>query len=77
MHTLMEIDPQFPSISEGAPAALLEVKRELEAEAPKGAAPDPFASGSKTTATGRDSGPAAGRRGRRVATASRVMTSVC
>lgn len=42
VHTLMEIDPQFPTVAKGQRAALLEVKASLEAQAPKGAAPDPF-----------------------------------
>src|ERR1022692_362811 len=41
-NALMEIDPRFPVVSETARRELLEVKTELEAEAPKGAAPDPF-----------------------------------
>ena len=41
-NALMEIDPRFPVVSETARQELLEVKKELEAEAPKGAAPDPF-----------------------------------
>jgi PPK2 family polyphosphate:nucleotide phosphotransferase len=43
VNALMEIDPKFPSISEEHRRDLLDVKRELEAEAPEGAAPDPFA----------------------------------
>jgi PPK2 family polyphosphate:nucleotide phosphotransferase len=43
VHALMEIDPRFPAISEKQRQALLEVKETLEAQAPKGAAPDPFA----------------------------------
>ena len=42
VHALMEIDPQFPRVSERQHDHLLEVKAQLEAEAPKGAAPDPF-----------------------------------
>ena len=42
VHALMEIDPSFPSVSKQQREALLEVKRTLEAQAPKGAAPDPF-----------------------------------
>ena len=42
VHTLMEIDPRFPTVTKNQREALLEVKRELEAQAPKGAAPDPF-----------------------------------
>jgi PPK2 family polyphosphate:nucleotide phosphotransferase len=40
-HTLFQIDPRYPTVSDEARAALLEAKAELEAEAPKGAAPDP------------------------------------
>lgn len=41
-HTLMEIDPQFPAVTEERRQSLLEIKKTLEAQAPKGAAPDPF-----------------------------------
>jgi len=39
---LMELDPRFPTVTKTQREGLLEVKRELEAQAPKGAAPDPF-----------------------------------
>lgn len=42
-HTLMEIDPQYPTLSADAREQLGTVKRELEAEAPAGAAADPYA----------------------------------
>jgi len=42
VNALMELDPQFPVVSDEARKDLQEVKKELEAEAPKGAAPDPF-----------------------------------
>ena len=42
VHTLMEIDPRYPPVSKHQRQALLEVKEALEAQAPKGAAPDPF-----------------------------------
>ncbi len=42
VHTLMDIDPRFPKVSRRQRKTLLEVKRELEAQAPKGAAADPF-----------------------------------
>ena len=42
-HTLMEIDPQYPTVSADKRQELLTVKRELEDEAPKGAPADPFA----------------------------------
>jgi PPK2 family polyphosphate:nucleotide phosphotransferase len=43
--TLLEIDPRFPKVTKQQREMLLEVKRELEAQAPEGAAPDPFAQG--------------------------------
>ena len=42
VHALMEIDPQFPRVTEAQREALLEVKKTLEAQAPEGAARDPF-----------------------------------
>ena len=42
LHTLMEIDPRFPSVSKQQREALGAVKQDLEAQAPAGAAPDPF-----------------------------------
>ncbi|TVZ95231.1 polyphosphate kinase 2 family protein [Streptomyces sp. BK340] len=42
-HTLIEIDPQYPQVSDETRRGLAEVRRELEREAPKGAAPDPYA----------------------------------
>jgi len=42
VHALMEIDPRFPAISKQQRRSVLEVKEALEAQAPKGAAPDPF-----------------------------------
>ena len=41
-HTLMEIDPRYPAVSDERRQQLQEVKAGLEAEAPEGAAPDPF-----------------------------------
>ena len=41
-HALMDIDPRFPAISKQQRQALLEIKETLEAQAPKGAEPDPF-----------------------------------
>jgi PPK2 family polyphosphate:nucleotide phosphotransferase len=43
VQTLMEIDPRFPRVSQEQRDALQGVKQELEAQAPEGAAPDPFA----------------------------------
>jgi hypothetical protein len=42
VNALMEIDPRFPKVSKQRREALLEVREELKAQAPKGAAPDPF-----------------------------------
>jgi PPK2 family polyphosphate:nucleotide phosphotransferase len=42
-NALIEIDPRFPTVSPEAHDALQVTKGELEAEAPEGAAPDPFA----------------------------------
>jgi PPK2 family polyphosphate:nucleotide phosphotransferase len=43
INTLIEIDPRYPEVSEETKRQLLEVKQELEAQAPKGAPADPFA----------------------------------
>jgi PPK2 family polyphosphate:nucleotide phosphotransferase len=43
VNALIEIDPRYPEADEGTRAELARVKAELEAEAPKGAAADPFA----------------------------------
>jgi len=43
VHALMEINPQYPPVSKLQRKALLGFKGALEAQAPKGAAPDPFA----------------------------------
>jgi PPK2 family polyphosphate:nucleotide phosphotransferase len=42
VNALMEIDPRFPTVSSEQRETLLEAKQDLEAQAPKGAAPDPF-----------------------------------
>ena len=41
-NALIKIDPRFPKVAPEAHDALQEVKVQLEAEAPEGAAPDPF-----------------------------------
>ncbi|MHA6615903.1 PPK2 family polyphosphate kinase [Pseudonocardia sp. DLS-67] len=41
-HTLIEIDPQYPSVSDEARRDLQLVRRDLEAEAPEGAVADPY-----------------------------------
>jgi PPK2 family polyphosphate:nucleotide phosphotransferase len=45
VHALMDIDPRFPTVTHEQREALLEAKRELEAQAPEGAHPDPFEDG--------------------------------
>ncbi|WP_236790928.1 polyphosphate kinase 2 family protein [Amycolatopsis sp. GM8] len=42
VHTLIDIDPQYPTVSAEARADLLDVRKRLEKEAPKGAAADPY-----------------------------------
>jgi PPK2 family polyphosphate:nucleotide phosphotransferase len=42
VHALLEIDPCFPRVTKRQRKALLEVKQALEAQAPRGAARDPF-----------------------------------
>ncbi len=44
-HTLVELDPRYPKLDPEARRSLLEAKAELEAEAPRGTAPDPFEDG--------------------------------
>ena len=41
-HTLMDIDPRYPAVSEARRQKLLEFKGRLEEQSPKGVAPDPF-----------------------------------
>ena len=43
VHTLIEIDPQYPTVSGKTRKDLAAIKTDLEAEAPEGAAADPFA----------------------------------
>jgi PPK2 family polyphosphate:nucleotide phosphotransferase len=40
---LIDLDPRYPTVSKKQREALQEIKEALEAQAPKGAAPDPFA----------------------------------
>ena len=42
-HTLIEIDPKYPEVSAERHEDLQAAKKELEAEAPEGAAADPYA----------------------------------
>jgi PPK2 family polyphosphate:nucleotide phosphotransferase len=45
VHTLIDIDPQYPEVNAEQREQLLLVRKELEAQAPGGAAADPFAAG--------------------------------
>src|SRR5207302_9743529 len=47
VNCLMEIDPRYPAVDEQARRKLQQIKRELEAQAPAGAAPDPYAANAK------------------------------
>ena len=51
--TLIDLDPRYPSMSDAARRELQEVKALLEAQAPEGAAPDPFEAAERA---GRDDG---------------------
>jgi PPK2 family polyphosphate:nucleotide phosphotransferase len=42
VNALMEIDPRFPEVNDEQRRRLLDIKNQLEAQAPPGAAPDPF-----------------------------------
>jgi PPK2 family polyphosphate:nucleotide phosphotransferase len=42
VNELIDIDPNYPKVDDETRRQLAEVKQELEAEAPKGASPDPF-----------------------------------
>ncbi|MFE0424324.1 polyphosphate kinase 2 family protein [Streptomyces sp. NPDC058953] len=60
VHTLMELDPRYPTVGKKARDELLNVRRELEAEAPEGAADDPYAAAHPAGA-----GSGRGKRGRK------------
>jgi PPK2 family polyphosphate:nucleotide phosphotransferase len=44
-NTLIELDPRYPTVTKAQRDELELIKRALEAQAPEGAAPDPFAAG--------------------------------
>jgi PPK2 family polyphosphate:nucleotide phosphotransferase len=56
VNTLMEIDPRFPRVTQERREALLEVKHGLEAQAPAGAAPDPFETEARAAKADQDDG---------------------
>jgi PPK2 family polyphosphate:nucleotide phosphotransferase len=47
-HTLIGLDPRFPQVSDEEKQELQKAKKELEAEAPKGAPADPYAAAHKS-----------------------------
>jgi PPK2 family polyphosphate:nucleotide phosphotransferase len=53
VNTLIDIDPQYPTVSKGARSALLSSKVELEAQAPEGVAADPIAAQLAATPSGK------------------------
>jgi PPK2 family polyphosphate:nucleotide phosphotransferase len=63
--TLMTIDPKFPVPTPEALADLEQVKKELEAEAPPGVAPDPVEEELAAKAAQADDDPPAGRHGKK------------
>jgi PPK2 family polyphosphate:nucleotide phosphotransferase len=73
-NALIDIDPQFPTVSEDAVRALADAKRELVAEAPDGAAPDPFAAAHDghrhDRSDGRGNGKVPGQRSKRATATS-------
>ncbi len=56
VHTLMEIDPRFPKVSKEQREALQATKHALEAQAPKGIAPDPFEQAEQKAGAATDDG---------------------
>ena len=69
-NALIEIDPHYPKVTAEALKALQEVKVELEAEAPKGAAPDPFEA-KAGDAEGKPKGKKARKKAKKAAKSSR------
>ncbi|MEU9390835.1 polyphosphate kinase 2 family protein [Streptomyces sp. NPDC048324] len=53
-HTLMDIDPQYPEVSDKDRHELFVVKEELVTDAPPGAAADPYAASVENERKGRD-----------------------
>ena len=62
-HTLIEIDPAYPTVDQATREELLEVKAGLEREAPEGAAPDPFAAAEAGKPDGKPGGKPGGKKG--------------
>ena len=59
VHTLIEIDPQYPTVGATEREKLLAAKTDLEAEAPKGADADPYEADRRHHRGGRSDGKAA------------------
>jgi PPK2 family polyphosphate:nucleotide phosphotransferase len=70
-HTLIEIDPRYPTVRTKAKRELADVKRELEAEAPEGAARDPYAAAHDGHHRGHPNGKSRQPRAKTKATAGR------
>jgi PPK2 family polyphosphate:nucleotide phosphotransferase len=61
--TLIDLDPQYPTVDADTVRGLAEARQELEAEAPDGAAPDPYAAAHDGHADHRSNG--SGHHGKR------------
>lgn len=70
-HTLIELDPQFPTVDPEVVRDLGVARTELVAEAPEGAAPDPFAAAHDGHRHGRADGHGKRTRSRRAAAPTR------
>jgi PPK2 family polyphosphate:nucleotide phosphotransferase len=66
-NALIEIDPQYPTVSKEQKADLVVMKQSLEAEAPEGAAPDPIAAelAAKTAKPKKKAAKETGKKGRK------------
>jgi len=63
-NALIDIDPRYPVVSEEQKADLLVAKQALEAEAPKGAAPDPIEAELAAAEAKKGAGPAKAKKGK-------------
>ncbi|MCZ4603142.1 polyphosphate kinase 2 family protein [Streptomyces sp. Lzd4kr] len=64
-HTLMDIDPQYPRVSNRTRRDLAKVRRELESQAPEGASPDPYAESATEGKKGKKGKKGNGRKGKK------------
>jgi PPK2 family polyphosphate:nucleotide phosphotransferase len=67
VRALIDIDPHYPTVGKAAVRELGEARRELEAEAPHGVAPDPFAAAHDGHGHHRTGGKGSGRASKRAA----------